>query len=562
MRIFLSICLLLGVLSSCSTGAPDIEFTIQPESGNESQRLKIHLSTSAGANGETQLTFPNDAWGQEDLYNAVVSMEVVDEQATIEKNTDSGWIVIRHRPDLDRLEFEYILEQDFDGPILSRVDSRPIIQQDYFHVFSHSLFMLPEHVFEANEDAVDISLEWKDFPPNHVFLNSFGSGESQQTIRSISENDFNTAVFTGGDMRSYDININGNEVVFGIRGDWEVFQDSSLVDVLSKTIKAQRDFWRDHSQEYFAVTMIPTAEEQGYSYHGTGLTNSFALTASNNEYLDVTGLVYLMNHELQHNWIGHVIKNDNEEEQYWFSEGFTEYYTLKNIATYNIYDLDTAYFINEFNALMRELYTSSVKEAPNEEINYDNFWSSRDYSRLPYLRGALFAFYLDYKIVRASNGTQSLDDLMLRIAKDASEKDQLLTHAYFLEVVGEYFGEDLRPFFTKHIEEGKPMDLASIYTEFGFEFEPETKVFYLGFTFTEDQAGVATVDPDSKAYQAGLRPGDTLGRRSIWHGSLTHTADFTVLRNGKEEPVSFLPVATKQIPQLLVSEQNTALLSF
>ena len=57
--------------------------------------------------------------------------------------------------------------------------------------------------------------------------------------------------------------------------------------------------------------MIPTVQEQGSGFQGSGLTNSFATNATNNKYLEIEGLVYLFNHELQHNWTGHIIKNDD-----------------------------------------------------------------------------------------------------------------------------------------------------------------------------------------------------------------------------------------------------------
>ncbi|PQB03498.1 hypothetical protein BST85_00255 [Aureitalea marina] len=96
-----------------------------------------------------------------------------------------------------------------------------------------------------------------------------------------------------------------------IRGQWQAFEDQQVVDMLGRTIQTQRDFWKDHSQEYFTVTLIPTQLDRGSSMGGTGLTNSFAANASNNKYLDFSGLSWLFNHELMHNWIGHTIKNAN-----------------------------------------------------------------------------------------------------------------------------------------------------------------------------------------------------------------------------------------------------------
>ena len=546
---------------SCETQSPKITYTIGPQQNGEVQQLRIHLTTPAGAEGESILSFPDDAWGEVGFHATIADIKVLNEEATVTKRGDSGWIVIEHRPGLETLEVEYVLEQDFELPVVTQNDFRPIIQPDYFHVFSHNLFMLPAYVFESNEDEADVQLEWQGFPEDYVFQNSFGRQERSQLIEDVSENEFHTAIFAGGDLRSYSIDINGNEVAFGLRDNWEAFQDSTLVDILSRTITAQRDFWEDHSQKYFSVSMIPTAETQGYSYHGTGLTNSFAMSASNNEYLEVEGLVHLMNHELQHNWIGHVIKNDNEEEQYWFSEGFTEYYTLKNIANHSIYGMDANYFITEFNRIVRELYSSPVGEAPNSDINYDNFWSSREYSRLPYIRGAVFAFYLDHKIQQVSEGAQSLDDLMLTLKEEAEDSEQLLTHNYFLEVAYRFLNEDLSDFFYTHIEQGKLIDLEQMYSDFGMEYEPETQVFDLGFTFGADEVAIATVDPESEAYKAGLRVGDTLAGRSIWYGNLTKTADFNVIRDGVEFSVSYVPVAVKPIPQLKDKTVNKEMLS-
>jgi len=261
------------------------------------------------------------------------------------------------------------------------------------------------------------------------------------------------------------------------------------VELLKNTLMAQRKFWNDHSQPYFSVTMIPIFEPNGSSWQGTGLTNSFALAASNNEYLEVQGLVYLLNHELQHNWIGLTIKNDNEEEQYWFSEGFTDYYTMKNIAINRIYDLDEKFFIQEFNSKLKNLYKSPVVASPNSEINYDNFWKDRHYSDLPYLRGAVFAFILDQQIQRDSNGGKSLDDVMKQLHENSDTK---LSHPYFVKTVNPYLKEDFEPFFNRHIVDGEPFEMETIFKDLDLDYQvsdsiPQLKdtplnISKLGFT--------------------------------------------------------------------------------
>ena len=356
--------------------------------------------------------------------------------------------------------------------------------------------------------------------------------------------------------RSYNISINNNNLAFAIRGDWEVFADSTMLNILKKTVRSQRDLWQDHTQDYFAITMIPTIQKRGSGFQGTGLTQSFAVNATNNKNLEVKGLVYLFNHELQHNWTGSTIKNDNEEEQYWFSEGFTDYYTLKNITKSKVNDLDASYFISEFNTFVKELYISPAKNMANSELTYETFWSGKEgVQKLPYRRGALLAFYLDNKIKHDSNGKKNLDNVLLEFKNDAINKDQKITHPYFIETVNKYLKDDIKSFFNTHIEDGKLYDYAQIFNEFDYEFNPTVKVFDLGFEFSEDRKKVKSIDETSNAYKAGLRAGDKLTQISYYR-STQYEAEFTIMRNKKEIEVKYLPAKDATVPQLKNSSKN------
>lgn len=551
--------LLLIVLSACQSNN-EIHYEVSSIQKNDKPALNISMEFKANPSGETVLIFQDSGWGEENLYNTLSDLR--SEQASeIIQEKDSHRIVIKHGKDIGQIRFSYILQQDTEGNLTTRDTYRPVIQKEFFHVFSHNFFMLPRDYVPNSHELFDVSIDWIDFPDDYSFVNSFDTNNRQQKIKSTDERHFHSAVFTGGDYRPYILDIDGNKAVFGIRGDWQVFNDSMIVGVLEKTLKVQRDFWQDHSQPYFAVTMTPTYRENGYGFQGSGLTNSFATTATNNQYLNPKGLIYLFNHELQHNWTGHTIKNENEEEQYWFSEGFTEYYTLKNIAKNKIGDLDESYFIQELNSNIQALYKSEVKEAPNSEINYNNFWSSFEYSKLPYRRGAIFAFYLDYKIRKDSKGEKSLDDLMLAIKDDAINKNQRLNHEYFIAKANEFLKDDIRPFFDKHIINGHLYDLSSIFKEFDFEFNPTSKGYGLGFSFTEDRKFIAQIDEESNAYKAGLRKGDRITLRKYAEDH-TYEAEFTVLKGKKETTYKFYPAIDIDIPSLKDTNQNKKTLSF
>ncbi|RNC88013.1 MAG: hypothetical protein ED556_02150 [Winogradskyella sp.] len=562
-RLITVFCLCVLFFSCNKENNYNISYAVSPSIHESANALKVKTSFQPNSTGETILLFQDKAWGQDSLHNVIKDIKLASENGKIEVNRDSGWYSITHPKNLDVLEVEYTISQDTEGELTTRNTYRPIIQEDYFHLFSHNFFMLPKHIIKDSEDNFNVNLSWYNFPDDYKIANSFGSNQHIQVINNVSEEEFHTAVFVGGDFRVHNIDVKGNDVAFIIRGEWEVFQDSTIVNVLKATVGAQRDFWQDHSQDYFAVTMIPTVQERGSSFQGSGLTNSFATNASNNEYLEVEGLVYLFNHELQHNWTGHIIKNDDEEKQYWFSEGFTEYYTLKNIAKANIYGLDESNFIKEFNQFIKELYTSPVKEMPNSEMTYDNFWSGKEgIQKLPYRRGALFAFYLDNKIKKDTNGEKSLDDLLLNFKEDALKTGQKIDHEYFVKTANKYLKEDLKSFFDQHIEKGQLFNLEEIYQSFGFEFDSKTKVYDLGFKFSEDRKSIAEIDNSSEAYKAGLREGDAFKSISYFRNAIDYKAEFTVLRGEKEIAVSYYPVSEMNLPQLKDNIHNKAQLGF
>jgi len=521
-------------------------------------QLKIKMTLDANPEGTTTLSFPNDAWGQKDLYESLDKMQLLNVEGVIEKDKDSGRIVLMHPKGVKELEFEYFLKQDFEGEISTRKIYRPIINKAYFHLFSHNMFMVPEN----KEEPLDILLDFSSFPEGHTIHNSFGSQQRVQLLKDQNMDLFGSAIFVGGDFRIFNGDIHGNQISLATRGEWIPFEDEDVFKVLEETLTYQRNFWNDHSQTYFTVTLQPFPQENGSSFQGTGLTNSFATSVSNNDLTDIGQMVYLFNHELMHNWIGHSIKNENEEEQYWFSEGFTEYYTYKNIARNRINGLDSDYFIDELNRTIRDLYTSSVGEAPNAEINYDNFWTNYEYSKLPYWRGTIFAFYLDQKILKASDGKQSLDDVMHQIYADATTKGQKLNHAYFIEVMNSFWDEGFDVVFKKYIEDGQKIDLATLFEELGLEYSAESDVFELGFEFTEGRKGIASVIEGSEAWEAGVRAGDEVFSRSIWQGNIERQVELGLRRNGEELNISFYPVTKAAIPQLKPTAKNIEKVGF
>jgi predicted metalloprotease with PDZ domain len=550
--------LLLVFLVSCQKKElSDIHYYISQVERDSVTLLKVRLEMEPDDRGTTKLRYDDQAWGEEDLFDAIQDVNLVSPEGSgIEINRDSSWIQVYHIGKSGPLVLEYLLKQDFSLEEQPRENYRPIVQAGYFHIFAHNFFMVPDSWAADTQSSRQVSLSWEGFPSDYVIHNSFGSQERTQQLNEISLEDFHSAIFVGGDFRLHEGDIEGNRVVLAIRGEWIPFDETEVFQVLIQTLQAQRNFWEDHSQEYFTVTLRPMDIDGGSAFQGTGLTNSFACSISNNENTELNQLIYLFNHELQHNWTGKIIQNENEEEQYWFSEGFTEYYTSKNISSYKIGGLEESFFIEQLNETIRNLYSSPVLTAPNAEINYDNFWVNQDYGKLPYYRGCVYAFLLDNWIYDKTSGDKKLDDLMREILEAARSEGQKFSHSLWLSELESYLGEEADRVFEEHIVAGVPFELETLLQNFGYDFTPNSQIFDLGFQFSSDGKSVKLVDETSEAYKGGLRGGDVVIRYSIEYGDIKRPVSLQVKRGDQKLSVSYLAVKQVSIPALLDSQHN------
>lgn len=110
-----------------------------------------------------------------------------------------------------------------------------------------------------------------------------------------------------------------------------------------------------------------------------------------------------------------------EQSLYWFSEGFTEFYTYQLLYRGGLITQEE--FVGRYNELIREYYMLPVRNEPNDRIIKD-FWNDRGVGRLPYLRGLMFATNLNAAIKQRPPGsslsTTSCWIYLLRRALDRS----------------------------------------------------------------------------------------------------------------------------------------------
>jgi predicted metalloprotease with PDZ domain len=253
------------------------------------------------------------------------------------------------------------------------------------------------------------------------------------------------------------------------------YTDEHLFETLKKTISTQREFWQDNNFDYYTVIITPTITQtdslyKGQSIRGSSVANGFLIQSTNTPFNSFLDISYIFNHEMMHDWIGGKISMKNGDLNKWFSEGFTDYYTYKNRLRNN--DISLKEWLDYFNRdVLKAHWENPERNKPNYIIQ-DEYWTNRNIEKIPYLRGAIFAFWLDNQILKENNYTKSLDDLMRDVLKTCTTENRKFSDELFLEIVQNYLNKDVTYFFQKHIINGVDFEIENedLIDEFKIEY--------------------------------------------------------------------------------------------
>jgi hypothetical protein len=238
-----------------------------------------------------------------------------------------------------------------------------------------------------------------------------------------------------------------------------------------------RRFWEDKRQINYSLVLQPYLNVD-HSISGISFGNGFIGKYNKPDSLARGERMAVIAHEIGHYYLSDVaaFEGDTYIGQ-WFNEGFNDYLTYFNLVAAG--KISPEEFETIFNEIFRHLYTSPIKNTPNDKI-FENFWLLGDYSKLPYWRGCLFALYLDNQISLKSNNARSIRDLMLdlkEIARTKSKKE--FTNEELIKAVSKYLPENVfRKEFSADIINGSPIafDNAVLLPFFQIQMKGETPV--------------------------------------------------------------------------------------
>jgi predicted metalloprotease with PDZ domain len=310
---------------------------------------------------------------------------------------------------------------------------RPILTSNYFFSLSHSLFLDPL-MSKETKDTVQMSITLEPKPMMPMYFSCAPALKPGKTI-TISLKDGMDALVTGAtDLQIENYNLGGisNYIVLRVN-EKNQYNQERFRKYIDAFLPAMNEFWGNLEGEYYSLIAAPFVDIDYHNISGTSFQNGFHVKYSGDTILANEEVVLTISHEIMHRYIGSGAVTMSDEHQ-WFNEGFTDYTTWYLASQCGV--VPAQRLAEKVRETYTQLATSPVRNTPNADIRR-HFWEGKDYERLPYQRGALFAAYLDKQISKA--GDKSGFRNFMRMLKTRGEsQEKLLTPADLVEVASQF----------------------------------------------------------------------------------------------------------------------------
>ncbi len=531
----------IALLSGGTARGETVLWDIAPEvSGGAVTGLSFALTFPGDADGETELSLPNDWGGENQLYLGLSNIAA--EGAVLAPGDEAASLRLTHAPGAD-ISLTWQIPSETGGPPVSKQDGgndyRPVFSPDYFYVIGHTALIRPDHIDGDTPAKVNLAAFSEAGIPFVSDLEHAGL-----TLDRLSE-----SVLFGGDIRVIDA---GNGGRFALTGKLEHISDEDWRVVFGKIAADQHAYWQTRHAAFLVTLFTIDRGPDAYSVGGTGLSDAFSLFVTPNMGLDTA--LPIVAHEMMHSWVpGRIgrMPEVNEATDYWLSEGFTNWTTWRTLVRGGLWTPQD--FAAAFNKSLNGYDTSSVKNASAAEAAA-GFWTRRDYQDLPYDKGMLIAAWLDHEVRLRTNGAMDLDDILVGMQSAAAAAPEARAIDLLFAALQTGAGWDARAEIEALTLTGGTVPLpADLYAPCGTVSSVDTFVWERGFDFAATSAAgwiIQGVRPGTRAHEAGLRNGMQLTGWSETSRDFQAPTEKTAQVNLAGETISltWLPAARETTP--------------
>lgn len=307
------------------------------------------------------------------------------------------------------------------------------------------------------------------------------------------------------------------------------YSSGKLLECIKKITAVETALMRDIPfSRYTFMLRFPRAGGGGGMEHAYGTAISFPSgdLRSNWEGLEAT-----IAHEFFHLWnvkrirpqglklVDYIHANDTRD--LWFSEGVTN--TYQELVLLRAGLIKRQRFYERLAREIERLQERPARHFQSVQLAGLDAWLEgyADYSRPGrsisyYNKGALLGFLLDLGIRHASRNQHSLDDLMRRLNENFARRGRFFTDSDLLAIVTDLAPQyrDWNAFFREYVSGTSELDYDTYFGYAGLRLRAaRVERASLGFRAARNfdaPIRVESVDTNSNADKAGLKPGDIL----------------------------------------------------
>lgn len=404
--------------------------------------VEVTMAFRGDADGRTRVRLPAQWAGTQNLERTVVAMHAEGAQAS----RRGSEINLRHRPGAE-IRLSYRIAQDYSGPTRVGFDRpyRPATIPEGFTLVGWTVFGPVE-----GREADGATFRWGAKPDGWTLASDLDHADGAVLdFESLAD-----SVLVGGrDLRLVSMRVGDAPIRVAMLGVWR-FSAEDLAEHYARVVQASADFWGAESRPFF-LALTPMAGPPGAAAQsGLGLGDGLAVWLSTDMALD--GASHVIVHEQQHVWlperVGGLSEGRAEALDFWFSEGFTDFYTLRILLRAGLTTPEE--HLETLNRALR-IQADAPQGLGNAEIARA-FFSDRRIAGLPYQRGLLLALSLDERLRDSTGGARDLDDAIQAMRSGRGVAPERLIRAY-----GEIGGQDLRPLLHRTIDLGQPVGVEA-----------------------------------------------------------------------------------------------------
>jgi len=465
------------------------------------------------------------------------------------------------------VELRYAIQVN-DNAHSANTQYRNIYTDKLFHGIGQMFLVLPE---DNLNELINVSIDWQDFERiNWTTVQAVAADERQHEV--LSKSALLSSVFMAGDIELHEsLTPYGVIKVAMQKANWR-FKPDEFAVLTRQIVQTEREFFAkkvNPDAPALLISLIEVANDlDGISIGGTSLHNSFAMFVSPKAQLMQTDygapnttIGFVLAHEMMHQWIGHALKTNEKPEAlgYWFTEGFTDYFSLQVLYQRQLITLDS--YVDMLNHFLKTYWLSPKRNIDNSAIA-SGFWRDSTIERMPYLRGFLIALMTDQRMRLTSD--LRLHGLMKKMLahSDGIANHSAISNRSMLYNIQKRTSEEFVDHLREVVAYGRTVKLDHNILNPCIKLTRKALGNYdPGFDLDKSEASkiITGVKSNSGAYDAGLRSGQKMAGWSISNNTEEKSNVSIYIDDiGSTKTYEFFPVgATTFVPQASINDSES-----